>query len=60
MADIIHNCEFDEFGCCPSCSLDYAECQCPGPFDQFAFEQHLSDATTNKDKQDERDEKIRA
>lgn len=31
--DIIHTSSFDEWGFCPSCGLDDATCECPGPAD---------------------------
>jgi len=35
---VVHSCECDEFGNCPNCDVDYADCECPGPTQDDDYE----------------------
>lgn len=37
---VVFACETDEYGNCPNCEIDYADCPCPGPtMDGYEYEE---------------------
>jgi hypothetical protein len=35
---VVLSCECDEYGNCPHCGIDYADCDCPGPTQEEEYD----------------------
>lgn len=35
---VVFSADCDEYGECPNCNIDYAECECPGPTQDDVYE----------------------